>query len=100
MKQIGPNIFGPKFWKIVHNFELARWNLLKIVAFRVKGMRIEILKARGLGKFCSPRKGDPKIFGHELHSRVLFARSTFSLNFAIYEKNEPLSRARENDRAR
>ena len=55
MKISGPNIFGPKNKKIGHNSELARWNLLSVVAFQAKTPRIEILQARGLGKFCSSR---------------------------------------------
>ena len=55
VKISGPNIFVPKFWKIGHNSELARWNLLSVVAFQAKTPRIEILQARGLGKFCSSR---------------------------------------------
>ena len=60
---MGPDKFILKFWKIEHNFELARWILMKVVAFGVKTMRIEILKARGLGKIGSPRTRWIKILG-------------------------------------
>ena len=55
MFEIGPNIFGLKFWKIVHNFELARSILMKIVAFGVKGMTDEWAAAPCLGKFVVTR---------------------------------------------
>ena len=34
---------------------------MNVVAFRVKTMRIEILTARGPGKFCSPRTSWVKV---------------------------------------
>ena len=55
MIQIGSDKFVPKFLKIDHNFELARSILMKLVAFGVKYMRFEIMRVRGLGKFCSAR---------------------------------------------
>ena len=61
VKISGTNIFVPKFWKIGHNSELARWNLLSVVAFQAKTPRIEILQARGLGKFCSSRTSPVKV---------------------------------------
>ena len=35
--------------------------MMKVVAFQVKTMRIQILKARGPGKFCSRRTTWPKV---------------------------------------
>ena len=59
--QMGSDKFLPEFWKIDNNFELARYNLMKVVAFRIKTMRIEILKARGPGKICSSRMRCTKV---------------------------------------
>ena len=59
-------------WEFDHDFELARWILMNVVAFRVKTMRTEILKARDPGKFYSQmltalKVGEnDKIFGKTL----------------------------------
>ena len=55
MKQNGRDIFIFYFWKIDHNFELARSILMKIVAFGVKGMTNEWAAAPCLGKFVVTR---------------------------------------------
>ena len=55
MKQNGHNIFVLYFWKIDHNFELARSILMKIVAFGVKGKTNEWAAAPCLGKFVVTR---------------------------------------------
>ena len=48
-------VFILYFWKIDHNFELARSILMKIVAFGVKGMANEWAAAPCLGKFVVTR---------------------------------------------
>ena len=49
------------FWKLDHNFELARSILMKIVAFGVKGMTNEWAAAPCLGKFVVTRIRRPKV---------------------------------------
>ena len=48
-----------------------------------KGSRFQILKARGPGKFISPRLTGLKVLEKVLHSRESFAESTFCLIFEI-----------------
>ena len=70
---MGPDIFGQNVKEIGHNFELARWILMKVVAFQVKTMRIQILKARGPGKFCSSRTTRLKVGAmDEIFEKVSF----------------------------
>ena len=65
MKEKCSDKFVPDFWKIEHNSGLARWIVLTILNPGVKAMRIEILKARGLGKICSSRTRYAKV--SEMH---------------------------------
>ena len=97
MKQNGHNIFVFYFCKIDHNFELARSILMKLVASRVKHVRIEIRKARGPGKFCRPRSTWVKVGDMTRISRELFTGSTF---FELFRFSGLTDRSRDMDDAR